>query len=30
LSDGTKPEDSEFWKHDWLDGLLDGFEDDES
>jgi hypothetical protein len=29
LSDGTKPEDSEYWEHDWLDGLLDGFEDDE-
>ena len=28
LSDGTKPEDAEYWKHEWLDGLLDGFEDD--
>lgn len=30
LSDGTRPEDAEYWKHDWLEGLLDGSEDDES
>ncbi|KAF2010842.1 hypothetical protein BU24DRAFT_471892 [Aaosphaeria arxii CBS 175.79] len=28
LSDGTKPEDVDYWKHEWLDGLLNGFEDD--